>query len=226
MWENPPAKLVLSNNEVHLWRAGLDLSISELERLRPILSPDEKERADRFYFEKDRVRFTAARAILRTILGRYLGQEPAQVCFSYGPQGKPFLAGESGERAIRFNISHSGGLALYTVTRGREVGVDLEKLRSDIDCEGIADRYFTPAESRSIQEASPELKSEVFLSLWVCKEAYIKGRGEGLSIPLNQFEVKGRVQNFELRTFVPAPGFVAALAVQGRDVPIFYLSFI
>src|SRR3712207_5217786 len=110
---------------VHVWRAGLDASPVALQQYRATLAPEERERADRFYFERDRTRFTVARGVLRAILGRYLRLEPARLRFRYQPYGKPELDISERPLPLRFNVSHSAGLALYAVAPDREVGVDV-----------------------------------------------------------------------------------------------------
>src|SRR5713226_9608883 len=122
-WCLPPKNLFLGDDEVRVWRAALNRKTSLVHSLERILSTDERARAERFYFQKDRERFTIARGFLRIILGRYLNMEPCCLQFRYNPYGKPALANESGGNGLRFNLSHSDGLALYAITRGREIGV-------------------------------------------------------------------------------------------------------
>ena len=122
-WDSPPKTLILESDAVHVWRASLNLSASHLHTLEATLTADECARAERFYFQKDREHFIAGRGVLRDILSRYLGREPDQLRFCYNPYGKPILAGESGGDALCFNLSHSHGLALYAVNRGREIGI-------------------------------------------------------------------------------------------------------
>jgi len=128
-WRPPPEDLALSSNDVHVWRASLDQLALRFQRLAQTLSADEQLRAERFYFEQDRRRFVVSRGLLRTILGCYLGIEPSRLQFCYGSRDKPALVETSGGGTLRFNLSHSQGLALYAVTRNREIGVDLERIR-------------------------------------------------------------------------------------------------
>lgn len=142
-WLSPPIQLILGNDEVHVWRAALNVTASCIQSLQRTLTTDERARAERFHFQKDRDHFIVARGQLRAVLGRYLDVEPSQLRFSYGPYGKPSLARESGGGDICFNVSHAGGLALYAVTRGRDIGIDVERIGTDFANEQVADRFFS-----------------------------------------------------------------------------------
>ena len=146
LWFPPPERLILESGAVHVWRARLNQSPMEVRRLQDALAIDERSRAERFYFRHDRERFIVARGILRTILGRYLDRAPESLSFGYGPYGKPALVSDAGPEEIRFNISHSHGMVLYVVTRGPEIGVDLELVRDGLDIEEIAEKFFSHAE--------------------------------------------------------------------------------
>ena len=155
-WRSPPETLVLGLDEVHVWRANLDQTPSQIQSFRHNLATDEQARAERFHFERDREHFIVARGVLRAILGGYLKRAPEGLSFCYGSHGKPALAGESGGDAIRFNVSHSHGIALYVVTRGREVGVDLEHIRSNLAVMEIAERFFSRREVAMLRTLSTE----------------------------------------------------------------------
>src|SRR5208283_4515005 len=129
------------NNVVHVWRTNLDLSPSMVGRFQNTLSVDEQLRAHRFYFRKDRERFVVARGLLRTILGRYLDRAPQNVAFTYNQYGKPSIVSKAGAESIRFNVSHSHGTALYAITRGLEIGVDLELILDGLEVEQIATSF-------------------------------------------------------------------------------------
>jgi 4'-phosphopantetheinyl transferase len=196
------------------------------------LAADEQARAERFYFERDREHFIAARGVLRTILGCYLNRVPECLSFCYSSHGKPALAGEPGGDAICFNVSHSHGVALYAVTRGREVGIDLERIRFDVAVAEIAERFFSRREVAMLRALPTEVQHQAFFRCWTRKEAYIKARGEGLSLPLDQFDVSlapgepaavlgtqrdpSEASRWSLQELTPAPDYVAALAVEGH----------
>lgn len=141
-WKNPPERLNLPATEIHTWRASLDLASPGIQALVPILSEDERVRAERFRSRRDGQRSIASRGILRFLLGRYLATDPGQIKFCYGREGKPFLANESAAGGLRFNVSHSQGLALFAFARGRELGVDLERIEPSVH-ERIPERFFS-----------------------------------------------------------------------------------
>jgi len=204
-----------------------------VRRLAQHLAPDECDRADRFLRDADRNRFIVGRGVLRTILGRYLGSHPAQLRFRYSPAGKPALAAESGPGSIRFNVSHTRDIALYAVTIGREVGVDIERIRADLGVEDLAARFFSGREIAALGTVPPPYRLEAFFTCWTRKEAYSKARGQGLSFPLDHFTVSlapgqppallevlddpAESARWSLWQLVPGPDHVAALAVEGRD---------
>ena len=231
-WRAPPETLELGSDEVHVWRATLDQTPSQIQNFRRNLAADEQARAERFHFERDHEHFVVARGVLRAILGRYLNQAPECISFCYSSHGKPALAGESGGDAIRFNVSHSHGIALYAVTRGREVGVDLEHIRSNLAVMEIAERFFSRREVAMLRTLSTEEQREAFFRCWTRKEACLKARGEGLSLPLDQIDLSpspgepgaipgtqpdsSETFRWSLQELAPAAGYVAALAVEGR----------
>jgi 4'-phosphopantetheinyl transferase len=231
-WHPPPGRLTLGENEVHVWRASLERGEVNLSYLRQLLSPDENARAERFRFEKDRRHFVAGRGLLRVVLGLYLSREPAGLSFVYGPHGKPALANAPGPGAVCFNLSHSRGLALYAVTRGRRLGVDVEGATRPLGHEEIAERFFSPREREALQHLPAGLRAGAFFACWTRKEAYLKAHGGGLTVALDSFDVSlapgeparllathgdpleaGR---WSLRQLDPGPGYVGALAVEGH----------
>jgi 4'-phosphopantetheinyl transferase len=232
-WREPPASVNLSADEVHVWRAPLEQTDERLERLRGTLAPEECERAARFHFERHRRHFVAARGLLRELLSLYLKLPPARLRFVYTAYGKPHLADGSGGGWLRFNVSHSGGLALYAFSRGRELGVDIEEVRADFDHGEIAERFFSRQEVAALRGLPAGLRREAFFLCWTRKEAYIKGIGEGLSLPLDSFDVsltpgapasllavRGDAREgarWDLRDLEPGPGYHAALVAEGHD---------
>jgi 4'-phosphopantetheinyl transferase len=233
LWGQPPEALVLSSDEVHVWQASLDQAPSRVQDFLHILAPDEQARASRFYFAKDREHYIVARGVLRAILGRYLDRAPECLSFCYGAHGKPALRGQSHEDAIRFNVSHSQGIALYAFARSRQVGVDVEHIRLDLAVAEIAARFFSPREAAMLLVLPPDVQRQAFFRCWTRKEAYIKALGEGLSLPLDQFDLSSvhgepatssaaernpsEASRWSVREISPAPGYAAALAVEGHD---------
>jgi 4'-phosphopantetheinyl transferase len=179
-------------------------------------SPEELERAARFRLPRDRERFIACRSVLREILSTYLSIDPRRVEFTSNPHGKLAVEG------LYFNLSHSDDLAIIAVSRTREVGVDIERIRSDVAAEAIAARFFSPAEAAALAGLPPEDRHKAFFRLWTRKEAYVKAVGLGLSIPLSSFEITigERVEfrrggeGWEIESFEPAPGYAAAVVAR------------
>lgn len=184
-WRLGPALPILSADDVHVWK--VDLSASFITGVRA-LSPDEHERAARFRFERDRQRFKAARAALRIILGRYLKMPPVSLVFAQTEYGKPFLVNPEAD-GLLFNLSHSGEIAIIAVARDREVGVDVEFIRPDFATSEVAEHFFSVAEIYTLSGLEPHLRPRAFFDCWTRKEAYVKARGEGLSMALDVFDV-------------------------------------
>jgi 4'-phosphopantetheinyl transferase len=232
LWLPSPAGLAPSSAEVHVWRASLNPEPSSIPRLQHTLSADELQRAARFHFPRDRRRFTVARGVLRDILGRCLGVPPSELEFRYSAYGKPALADGFDAAGVRFNISHSHEMALFAVTCDREIGVDIEYLGREVRGEDIAERFFSVHERTVLRALPAAAKHQAFLNCWTRKEAYIKAHGEGLSLPLDQFDVSlapgepaallatrgdpREAQRWSLRALDPGPDYVAALAVEGQ----------
>lgn len=230
-WSFPPADLALSSNDVHVWRVYLDQPAQRLQQLAQTLSADELTKAERFYFERDRKHFIVGRGFLRSILGRYLDIEPGRLQFCYGSHGKPALAETPGRIILRFNLSHSQGLALYAVTCDREIGVDLEYIRPMPEAEQIVKRFFSAREHSVFCSIPPSQKHEAFFHCWTRKEAYLKAIGDGLAHSLDRIEVSlapgepakllsiegspQKAARWSLQELKPAPGYVAAIAVEG-----------
>lgn len=219
--------LTLLTQEIHLWRANLDLPAEKLAHLKSFLSEDELQRAQRFKFDKHRHRFIAARGTLREILSCYLNIPPADIRFSYQAHGKPYVEGSS----IYFNMSDSDDVALYGLTKTHEIGVDIEFMRDQTNVEGVAMRFFSEQEQGQFQQIADDKKRDAFFFGWTCKEAFLKALGSGLSFPLEDFsvnidphlpakllEIRGNsvaANTWFLQSFQPTTDFMAAIAVNG-----------
>jgi 4'-phosphopantetheinyl transferase len=188
-WCPPHRSLSFEPANIQVWRAWLDQPPSHVAKFLETLSPDERQRAERFHFQKDREHYIVGRGTLRVILGGYLSIEPAQLRFCYSSYGKPSLAKEFGGDLVRFNLSHSHGLVLFAVSCGFEVGIDVELIKPDFASMGIAERFFSVREVAALHKLSPRLRTRGFFNCWTRKEAYVKARGEGLSLPLDKFDV-------------------------------------
>lgn len=181
--------LTLAEDIVHLWRVDLDAIASEESRWSGTLSEDELVRAARFHFQLDRQYFIAGRAWLRRVIAAYLTTDPKDLIFAYSKKNKPSLGGVHVDNSLNFNISHSGGIALFAFTRSRQIGVDVEHVRHDFDTAAIAARFFSQHEQRQLATLHADLRPGAFFRCWTRKEAYIKATGDGLSLPLSQFDV-------------------------------------
>jgi 4'-phosphopantetheinyl transferase len=225
----------LPADRIDVWSVRLDIDAAHVDRLRNLLSADERARADRFAFDRDRRRFVVGRGAVRSILASYLGAKPAEVRFTYGPHGKPFLADSPPGGALQFNASGSQELAVCAVTLGRQVGIDIEASRP-IEDENFVAQCLAPAERQAYATLSRADQSESFYRLWTRKEAYLKGSGAGLSRPLSSFEVsflpgeKARLvadhlaptaaEDWTFADFTPAAPHIGALVIFGQGRPV------
>ena len=225
-----PGELIYPNR-VHVWRVYLDLAKIQRESLLGMLSADEVERAGSFHFERDQKCFIVARGMLRKILGQYLGKNPHKLRFEYTSHGKPVLAGKPSHDALRFNLSHSGSFALYAITRGRNIGIDLEYKNDDVAVEQIAQRFFSKGEISSLERIHENKRNEVFFQYWTRKEAFLKATGQGLSFPMERVDVslisglslspitllgdKRESSRWYVQDLFPGGGYAAAIAVEG-----------
>jgi 4'-phosphopantetheinyl transferase len=245
LWNSPLADLAISSSEIHVWIASMNQPAACVRRLAQTLSADEQLRAKNFHFEQDQLNFIIGRGLLRMILGRYLGIEPSRLCFRYGSCGKPSLApkGFQNPSALvpRFSLAHSHDLALYTVTRDQEIGVDLEYVSWIAEADQIAEKFFSARERAVFHTLPASQKQEAFFNCWTRKEAYLKASGCGLDWPLDKVEVSlvpgeparllsvaGDIREafrWFVQALTPAPGYVAALAVRGHGWQLKHWDF-
>jgi 4'-phosphopantetheinyl transferase len=228
-WHTPACEV----SAVYVWGVILDGSPSCLDRCLQWLDQDERARAGRFVREEDRRRFILAHGCVRALLGRCVGVDPARVEFQRGVAGKPSVNQlSSGEPPLSFNLSHAYGRALIALSRGREVGVDLERVRADVEAEKLADRYFAPSERDQIRRMAQQDQGPMFFRYWVSKEAVLKAQGIGLQA-LSQCEILMAADgvgaevlvpvgsplqdNWKIRLLSCGEGWEAAVAAQGMD---------
>lgn len=221
-------------NEVHIWLARLDVPLKESNRLQATLSEDERGRARGFPHESGRCRYVAGRGILRRLLAGYFGLPPEEMAFTYGPHGKPQLAPSLAGSGLRLNFSHSGGWALYAIAHCREVGIDLESKQSGRAWPHLAPVVFSARERAELSGLPAAQKRETFFRGWTRKAAYVKGRGNGLSPPLDSFDVPLAPRHapwpvnatsgcrWWLHSINPIAGYVGALAVEGGPVRLLF----
>lgn len=229
---HPPA---CGPDEIHVWLVCFESCPLDIASLRNLLSNDERERADRYIQEDAQRCFIAARGILRRILAGYLGTDPAGLVFTYNEHGRPAIASPAKRLGIVFNLSHSGDMALYAVSGGPPVGVDLERMRP-MDFMGIATRFFTPAEAAVLATLPEAERTAAFFECWTRKEAFAKAQGTGLHLDLRQVEVslgpgvpphilhirgdEADTGNWSLHDIDAGRGFKAALAVRSRSARV------
>lgn len=223
-------EMTLAAGNVDTWYTDLTTIDVRPDLLQRTLSMEERERAGRFRFDRDRQNYERRTYLLRLLLADYLGSEPAEVRFRLSRYGKPQC--ENFAR-IRFNLSHSHGRALYACRLDREVGVDLECMRPRGFAE-IVRSIFSPGEQRRIAALPEQERLAAFYRCWTLKEAYVKARGEGLSIPLDSFEVtvadsremhlvscslsSGDTERWKLFSLPLFPGYLGAIVA---EVPCF-----
>lgn len=234
----PQQHPTLIDGVIHIWRVPLEQSPATIASLKSLLIESEVQRAGRFYFARDQRRYTVARGALRLLLGRYLDQVPSLLKIDYTKYSKPFLTDSS----LKFNVSHSGEMALIGFVWGREIGVDVEFTGRVIDdAPAIAQRFFSANENVVFQQVPLHLQQTAFYNCWTRKEAYIKAIGEGLSHPLDTFDVTLRpgepakflsisndpvlTSQWSLTAIDPGRDYIAAIAIKGAINPLHLYDF-
>jgi 4'-phosphopantetheinyl transferase len=223
----------LTEDEIHVWHSDLALSEQGVEKLFQLLDSDERDRAARFKVPDPRRQFVISRAFLRILLGRYLQLNPIRVSFRVSAHGKPELGDVSD---LRFNLSHTEGAAVIAITRGRRVGIDVERIRQNLNPLELADRFFSREESEWLRSQSATQQFAAFFACWTAKEAYVKACGGGLSMPLTAFAVKPGLDNAQLELQIYrepesarrwslwqldfGPDLRSALAVEGENLAV------
>ena len=208
----------------------LDLAISAVKDMNAVLTDGEKERAAQFFHDRDRRRYIVSRASLRQLLAARLGTVPQLVKLTTGKRGKPALAPGFSGPDLRFNLAHSGDVAVFAFATGCEVGVDIEEMRDIPDMDAIAASFFSRRENEAYRALRPGERKRAFFDCWTRKEAFIKALGEGVYFGLDRFDVSlepgeharmlrvdcvsGDHCGWQLRDFAPCDGFAGAVVVQ------------
>jgi 4'-phosphopantetheinyl transferase len=216
----------LMSDVVHLWQRSLRTTEESIHACHELLLPEEREKAARYRVEGPRSNYILTRGTLRSLLSKYLVAPAREISFAYTEHGKPFLK----NCGLHFNVSHTEGLALMAFVLNREIGVDVEMVRPQRDVKKIAERFFSDHERRSLRDITGDELHEAFFRCWTRKEAYIKAVGEGLSMPLHQFDVSiepapsealiatrpdaNAVRRWTIRNVTVASGYAAALAIE------------
>ena len=229
-WSTASTGLPLSADRIDVWRANLNASTTELKQYYNLLSADEHKRAERFHFDQDRHRYIIRRSILRSLIASYLETDPVTIEFSYNEYGKPSIGNNMAE-PIQFNLSLSNDLALFAFSQQQDIGIDIEKNDIRVVNEKIVQRYFSESESKTLLALPQHQQIFAFYNAWTRKEAWVKARGMGLSIPLDSFTVSlspdepakliavasdsTSANDWSMVALTPAPDYTAALAVRG-----------
>jgi 4'-phosphopantetheinyl transferase len=219
----------LSPEIPHIWVVELSVAEGSLVAYYGLLSKDERNRAARFKFNKDRNKYIICRGALRELSAKYLKMNPKEIVFEYSEFGKPKFTHKT---SVRFNVSHSGDFALIGFIENHSIGVDIELIKYDFDVLEIAHNFFSRKEMEALQGMPINLQHIGFFRCWTRKEAFIKAEGSGLSFPLNSFAVsihadesavlletdwdKEEKEKWELYPFVPVHNYRAAMAVKGK----------
>lgn len=249
-WALAAAAPALAAGEVHLWHARLDNSRNRIAAWQQTLSADERARAARFRRPRDRDRFIVGRGILRQILGWYTGQSATAIHFRYPcacgnphcatERRKPTLDPSCGDATLTFNVSHADAHALYAIARDRPVGVDIERIDPAIALGELVAGVLCASERCALATLPGDRWRDAFFGLWTAKEAYLKGRGIGLTLPPDRVEValrgdtpsgllsvggdRSEAAHWSLRAFQPVPGYTGTVAARGRITTICTLT--
>jgi 4'-phosphopantetheinyl transferase len=232
-WRETSKSPPLGQFDIHVWRIDLRRDDIEEARLESCLISAEHKRAACFHFARDRRRFIIRRAVLRHLLGSYLGCRPEALCLSHTIHGKPFLEQKKKLDRLGFSCSHSADLALIALARGREIGIDLEFHRPLPEASEMAGAFFSPLEIAELRKAPEALKEQIFFDCWTRKEAFVKAIGCGLSFPLDRFSVSispdqpatllyikndsQAIERWFMQSFDVGPRSSSALVFEGRN---------
>ena len=241
-WLPAPDELSIKSNEAHIWRTDLQRSSARLSHFNNILSSDEQQRAQRFHSRKDRERFSITRGILRIILSGYIDVSPEQIELSYNRFGKPELSEGMMNNGLQFNLSHSGGIALFAFCLDHRIGIDIETIRSGNTHLKVPERYFSPREVTALRSLPEDQQREAFYACWTRKEAYVKARGLGIPSSLKDFTVSlesgkparllesksepSDLNRWTLKDIDVGTGYKAAAAIECSDIRIAYMNWI
>jgi 4'-phosphopantetheinyl transferase len=218
----------LSTGEIHVWAARLCDDHRAAAAFLRILSREERARAERLAFQRDRIRFIQAHGIVRQILAEYCDVDTASLTFARNRHGKPCLVWRANDHRLQFSISHSGNCCMLALRLDHALGIDVEKVRDLPRTMDIVQSYFTSAESKALAALRGTARQDAFFALWTHKEAMVKGLGVSLAANLGRvaFDVdpvagprlaawagdRSVASRWFIRRLDPAPGYVAALA--------------
>ena len=231
IWHTPPSGITLENDVVHVWRVLLEAPLNIYHSLRETLSPEEVQYAQRFRFEKEQKHWIITHGVLRKLLGQYLHTKPQNIQFTKNTYGKPSILSPEFGTHVYFNLSHSNTIALFAFALDRQVGVDVEYTRIDMYDDALAKYCFSSNEYDMLCSLPEAQRKKAFFLCWTRKEAYIKAKGKGLTIPLKQFDVSltpgepavllasreddPAIIHWSLHALEPGNDYVGAFAIEG-----------
>ena len=233
MWDKPPEGLQLDSAYIDIWRTRIDLPKNEIESYATTLSEEEKERAARFTFPNKYEEYVVSRGLLRKVLSHVLKQAATEFQFEYTESKKPYLLQKYFDQTLSFNISHSHGQALVAVSLNRNIGIDIEKIRAEVEYEKLALRFFSAAEHHQLMQIPADERARSFFAIWTRKEAFVKAIGKGIAFGLSEFDVNispeeppvmlatrwnpEDVSLWSMATIDTENNFMATLATDGGD---------
>jgi 4'-phosphopantetheinyl transferase len=228
----------LDKNEIHIWFINFNINKAEFNFLNNFLSEDEILKASKFKFEKDKNSSIITRGALRLLSGKYLGLNPQEIEFKYGDFGKPVF---NFETPLKFNLSHSGNMAVIGFCLHEDIGVDIEVMKANFDVFDIASNYFSSSEIEVLKTLPTEEHTKGFYRCWTRKESFIKAKAKGLSFPLDSFSVSidsdikaelletkwdySEKEFWKLFTFSPQENYIGAVSVKGQIQEVKYFNF-
>lgn len=224
--------------DIHIWNIKVSFDHNIIFRFESILSADEKKKANRFKFEKDKLIYITARGILRLLSGKYLKISPKEIKFDYSEYGKPFFKTDT---SLKFNVSHSGERIAIAFSQGQEIGIDIEKIKDDFNVIELARNFFSKNEIKALEQVSKSEVNRAFYRCWTRKESFIKAEGSGLSFPLDKFAVSldkdeqaellktdweaTEKDMWSLYSFVPCEEYIGAIAYRSKVVSLKYYEW-
>lgn len=226
MKASPPSFVRLKPNTVHVWTINFAVNDEAFNKYLSLLSEDEKKRASKFKFFKDKRCYVVTKGVLRLLSGHYLNKEAKAICFAYGEYSKPKFKHKTN---LNFNVSHSGDSAILGFVYDHTIGVDIEKIKNNFDTFKIAANFFSKKEIAALREIPKPQQHMAFYRCWTRKEAFVKAKGSGLSFPLDSFSVsldtdleaellethwdKKEKSDWSYHSFIPDSNYIAAVII-------------
>ena len=237
-WQPFPSGLRLAKNTIDIWRTPLDLPQQKIDGYRSVLSEDELQRARRFKVKRKNREYIISRGLLRTVLGKTLNSDPRELVFRYTEHDKPYIETIEQGLPVKFNVSHSHNQTLIAVTLGNTVGIDIERIRQNVEFRKLATRFFSRQEGEELNTYTDTGIPRAFFACWTRKEAFVKALGDGISFGLSEFSVstnpydnkvvltthwnEQEAQGWSLVNIIPDDEYIAALAINGLNQDLRY----